>query len=444
MESEKELSHKVNNVKIGIFKKFIIYLFGLVNKSDNEKELITPVVTESKLFKEVNNLLKIEDLDTINELLTNGYVFNKNQDKAYHDILSSKMSKKFLTEIVNEKKYMSDDFLIDTLLSFNRLEKYDNYSLNNTDYKYLFNPEINNFLEKKFKNKNFTEKFKNTIITRYNESFSYDLKKMKELKNRDPNYVSHELGEFKESHSNYIFQLGMVYFSEIKKTMKRNDLLELLLIFKPNNTDYKKAGEELINHIDYISKSYPSTAGHEKAIIYSVNKNYSEFKDNSKISYVLENIQKYLKDNFKEENESYITNLINQITPIQEKAFHQIKKNMETMENIVPEECQKLLNEIECHINYCLNHKDKLNQEELFLVNKLLNEDVPKDLSKYLSLHPEFRETLKNAQGKNSKEILFDSLVTVEEIVKGFIEKINEKTLTDMSVSNRKYNTYNK
>jgi hypothetical protein len=354
------------------------------------------------------------------------------------------MSKKFLTEIVNEKKYMSDDFLIDTLLSFNRLEKYDNYSLNNTDYKYLFNPEINNFLEKKFKNKNFTEKFKNTIITRYNESFSYDLKKMKELKSRDPNYVSHELGEFKESHSNYIFQLGMVYFSELKKIMKRNDLLELLLIFKPNNTAYKKVGEELINHIDCISKAYPSTARGEKISVYNVNRNYSEFRDNSTVSYVLENIQKYLKDNFKEENESYITNLINQITPIQEKAFHQIKKNMETMENIVPEECQKLLNEIEGHINYCLNHKDKLNQEELFLVNKLLNEDVPKDLSKYLSLHPEFRETLKNAQGKNSKEILFDSLVTVEEIVKGFIEKINEKTLTDMSVSNRKYNTYNK
>lgn len=75
---------------------------------------------------------------------------------------------------------------------------------------------------------------------------------------------------------------------------------------------------------------------------------------------------------------------------------------------------------------------DKLNQLKI-----LLEKRVPEVLSKYLKVDPEYRTLLKSSQGKNSEDLMIDSLVNIKENFENIYTDINQNTVNSLSATNR-------
>lgn len=434
MDTEKELNFTQNKLKSNAFKRIFSSIFNIFRKND----LFSPIFKnkDDPVSKEINNLLILEDLDNINLLLSKGYSFNKEQDEKYHSILENKMSSKFFIEIIETKKYMSESFLIKYLLNSNKI--------NNYHYSSLFDNRVINFIKNKFEHKDFTLLFLKNSLEMYREQFQYDLKAMKEATKGDPFYATEHFGTFQENHTNLISAIFVSYLPEISKYLNRNDLINFIIEIKSNTDDYKKIMGEALSNMDNMKTSYSITAKSNKDKIINTSRNYYPKGTEPLIDKVIEHIKNSIETIYKKESQEHMNNIVNQIAPIKDNTLKKITQNLESMPDILPNECQNLLNNIEANITYCLNHKNNLQIEEIFLIEKLLNEDIPNDLSKYLTLHSDYRDTLVNAEGKKAKDILFDSLSMVSNILDQYIEKINQENITSMSVNNRKYNMYSR
>lgn len=85
---------------------------------------------------------------------------------------------------------------------------------------------------------------------------------------------------------------------------------------------------------------------------------------------------------------------------------------------------------------YILIHSDMFEKKQHYELENLYK-DLPNVIEKFISIHPEYRNTLKNIEGKSPEQLMEDSLNTIENKFKEYWENINQNKVTDLSIVQR-------
>ena len=103
--------------------------------------------------------------------------------------------------------------------------------------------------------------------------------------------------------------------------------------------------------------------------------------------------------------------------------------------NKLPKEALEKINDIR-EISSALYEKE-LNEETKEIVGFLWQDKLPEILKKYLNIDNQYRENLKNIQGKNAKELMMESLSIIKESLQHTEKDINEENLKNLSIHTR-------
>ena len=103
----------------------------------------------------------------------------------------------------------------------------------------------------------------------------------------------------------------------------------------------------------------------------------------------------------------------------------------------LPNSTQNIINSIQAVYNSLENHRNDLNDEQIFLIDNLFEKRIPEVLQKYFSIDQEYRNTMKTSQGKNAQELMDDSLGNFKNKLSEILEAVNANKLSDLNVSQR-------
>lgn len=144
---------------------------------------------------------------------------------------------------------------------------------------------------------------------------------------------------------------------------------------------------------------------------------------------------------------------------LEKNLMAQIKQqevNNETKENPTELKPVQISHNLEDKINEIKEHLSSIHQEQIARIQTLyvqihsdmfekkqhyeldsLYKDLPHVVEKFISIHPEYRDTLKNVEGKSPEELMVASLTTIENKFKEYWEDINQNKVTDLSIVQR-------
>jgi len=66
-----------------------------------------------------------------------------------------------------------------------------------------------------------------------------------------------------------------------------------------------------------------------------------------------------------------------------------------------------------------------------------LYKELPNVLNKFISIHPDYRTSLRNVEGKNPEELMQESLNNIERKLNEYLEDINLDKVSDLSIAQR-------
>lgn len=111
------------------------------------------------------------------------------------------------------------------------------------------------------------------------------------------------------------------------------------------------------------------------------------------------------------------------------------KSEMIVKESKIEDELRGKLNNIVNKVNKIKEQNKEIYELELKL---LIDKTLPKVIQKYVSIDEEYRETLKNIEGKTPKELFSDALQNIDINVSEIDLKMNEEKVKELSIENRK------
>lgn len=305
-----------------------------------------------------------------------------------------------------------------------------------------------------------------SFVSRVKNALSKDyLEKYKYKKINDKNFVNDLFDFWYESHRKHI------------NDIQRNVMNKKKFLF----FTYNKSGEQLVRDVTFFKEN-----GIQKHIVRATaffkvllrNEFFFQHVDMDKIlkaKELLKSYEKIQKDLNKYKSKTintfnYEAKLLNdiEINDIMkmferaiktnyEKSYNEIVREITSSkeEKLVDKEIVKdLLNVVNKELVYNLPsdsasmieeiknkaenlYKKNLNEETKEIIVFLLEEKLPEVINKYLLIDKEYRESLKNVQGKSAKELMMDSLVVINESVECIEKDINEENLTNLSIHNR-------
>lgn len=115
------------------------------------------------------------------------------------------------------------------------------------------------------------------------------------------------------------------------------------------------------------------------------------------------------------------------------KINEELKKTK--LENL-PEEAHSIIVEINQHYDL-LKDNDGLTDNEIFSINNLMNKRLSEVIYKYLKVDEDFRETMRHPNGKNTKELMLDSLIEIRQTLENIRLEKNERHLSSLSATNK-------
>lgn len=103
--------------------------------------------------------------------------------------------------------------------------------------------------------------------------------------------------------------------------------------------------------------------------------------------------------------------------------------------NAMPQEALLFIKEIQ-NISKNLYEKD-LNKETREIIVSVLETKIPEISENYLNIDMQYRESLKNIQGKSAKDLMIESLSILKESLENIEQSINEEKLKILSIQTR-------
>ena len=117
------------------------------------------------------------------------------------------------------------------------------------------------------------------------------------------------------------------------------------------------------------------------------------------------------------------------------EAGHSIENNFSM--KTLPEQAKDLLKSIQEQHSTVKSYKITLSEEDKFTMSNLLEKRIPEVLEKYLSIPPDYRTTLTNNEGKNSQDLMLESLNNFNTKINGIIENYAQNKVQDLSATKR-------
>lgn len=258
-------------------------------------------------------------------------------------------------------------------------------------------------------------------------------------------------------------QLNSSLFTTCLKAIDIKPKYEHIHAFEFNNIDkkiYHNFTLTIFNCLvllPYIVKDMDQFVSLKNNIVTSVNKiedylqshNIRIIRDNKSIHYNKQN-REIFKTALLEEWVNFIGNY--DIKKLKEKLLQQInQKSTQEVNTISP------LNQSENHISNDLKKKltvqqqqqleriehlydqiksDMFEKKEHYELDSLYK-DLPSIVEKFISIHPDYRDSLKNVEGKSPEQLMVESLSIIESKFKLYLEDINQNKVTDLSIVGR-------
>lgn len=156
----------------------------------------------------------------------------------------------------------------------------------------------------------------------------------------------------------------------------------------------------------------------------------------------IESMVRMFEDRLKEHYQKNHEEMVEDIRASQEEEY--LKKVMtrklikgvdDKLINNLPEESLTIVNQIKS-MSEQLYQKD-LTDETKEIVEFLWKEKLPEVIQKYLNIDNEYRENLKNVQGKSAKELMIESLTIIKESLEHLEKDMNEENLRNLSIHTR-------
>ena len=83
-------------------------------------------------------------------------------------------------------------------------------------------------------------------------------------------------------------------------------------------------------------------------------------------------------------------------------------------------------------------HENLLDNENIDKINKILGDTLPVTIHKYNQIDPNFRENIKNTEGKNAHQLFEESLTNILFTMKEVEFNLEQAKVNDLSLTNRK------
>jgi hypothetical protein len=131
-------------------------------------------------------------------------------------------------------------------------------------------------------------------------------------------------------------------------------------------------------------------------------------------------------------------------TDLQEMALQKAQENLNNPQyNVLPEQAQQKVKQIEDLYQklHAEKSQDKLEQagniQEEFEIENVFQKRLPEVLEKYLSIHQDYRDTMKHMQtGKTAYEMMMESLDNYQLKLQTILDEKNQSKLSEMNVTN--------
>lgn len=357
------------------------------------------------LSSQVDGFLKEDMLEFVFELTSKGYKLNKNQESIFHQKMtdiSFNAPNKFFDSLLKNGYTIEDQYLANSFFSYNGVY----------NWSYLYESEAKeddnrssiacllNKLEEKIKEPEFARLVFDTW-SKMIQNIAYN--KISFTDNFDgSNYFSRYIHRPATS---YINDNGNYMFSQCSL----DEYLEALSLIQkiPTVQTEKERKEHFFAHRNTVQPLV------------------SKLKEDMKI-----NIQQQIND-WKQKTTELFSNEVLIKNTIENTI--QIAKHIDLKD--IPEEAQSIIKSIK-NISSSIE-MDKLDRDQQSDIRKLSEKKIPEILQKYLSIHPDYRTTLKNTAGKNAQELMISSLKDIEEVMLSAITFQEENKLKDLSVQKR-------
>lgn len=406
---------KKRKAKFKSFKKLSSYLKNFFHKPEQfskEKQQINNIVVD--LIQDQNYL-------KFNQILENGFIpsadiasmiVNKTQSSYFEEVLLTIQDKQPLHDILAQILFVSKNFAYncyDKLLTF---QEYFPEEVLHPDF--------------------FTDQTKP-----YNKSY----------KNI---YINHDIGnsdyataaiQMHNSCLNPTFSMSLFsyclkrvlnhkkYESEINSYCEVGTIDDCLLILYRYVKKYlTKEDKDFIFNMLYTPDKIKSMQNGTFPFCLSFLKKLAD--DNIKI-----NVPKYT-----EQEKQNLLNMVPVIYKNQKNDYiHQLHfLNLTINENSLLTEHQNTIRVIKnIHTKLC-NHENLLHADDIDKINKIVLETLPITIEKYEKIDPDFRESVKNIEGKNANLLFSESLHNVLVIMKDCELKLEQAKVNDLSLINRK------
>lgn len=425
-----EIFNKKMQSKQPNMNKFLLFFYALWEKSgpkeDSKKIEKNIKVTNNPLELtpiqiKVNQFIDIKEYDLISKIIKNGYELLPNQKVEIE---------KYIADLL-----LSYEYKVSISNNHYKIEKWLELGLNlNEETKrQYFTQRLNE--RKKINTDDFEYNVTHTFHKLYPLSFFYDEDITKNMKMTLENGKVVEFPFLTNMLKNYIQQTPLVaqFFQKLLSNLHKGDNF-------------------YVNH-----KSLQSTKNLIKDILLDERKdlllkelNFETFLDmmtnfNRKTRETeYGDIKKLLQQILKKEYNGHINEIVSSVKDeygdkyIEKAVIQYIKKETQyfAIENL-PIEAQSIVKEIQALYKKIQHSNIELIETEKYTVNNLFNERVPEILKKYLTIDDQYKTTLTNANGKNAKELMVESL---ENICSNFEEtwkNMNTNAISDLSATNK-------
>ena len=105
--------------------------------------------------------------------------------------------------------------------------------------------------------------------------------------------------------------------------------------------------------------------------------------------------------------------------------------------NNLPENTKEIFHDLQNLYNKLEKYRNDLTQEQVFLIDNLFEKRIPEALQKYLSIDIDYRQTMKNRDGKNAQDLMDESLLNFKNKLVQTLEDINQLKLSNLNVTKR-------
>lgn len=133
-----------------------------------------------------------------------------------------------------------------------------------------------------------------------------------------------------------------------------------------------------------------------------------------------------MKSFYRDIKKNYTTNFVEDL------LLNKVKRDIETLKEI-PGEALNIIESIEKIFNN-IQKKENAHYEHLTV---MLDKRIPEVLSKYLSIDPEYRTTLKNTQQLNAQDLMLESLQDIHSLFENVSKELNQNLVHSLSATHR-------